>query len=170
MEYRNIPDVKLEDRPASELIFRNFSGTPSAYNASGRRSVTLVLEPDLANALAADGWNVKEKETRDGDIRYQLQVFVNFANPRKRPRITMVRSGDVKGIAVDEDNIVELDSAEIEKFDIRITPYPWELPTGAQGIKAFVKSMNVVIEHDDIADKYSGFGRAAEEGEELPFL
>lgn len=169
MEYRNIPDVRLEDRPASELIFRNFSGLESKFNPAGRRSVTIVLDDDLANALLKDGWNVREKELSDGEIQRRLQVFINYANPRKRPRIKMIRSSDKKGIDITDANIEILDGAEIEKFDLRITPYQWELPSGNSGVKAFVKSMNVVIEHDDIADKYETSEEYAEE-EELPFI
>ena len=169
MEYRNIPNVNLEDRPANEMIFRNFSGTESKFNPAGRRSITLILEPELAERMAADGWNIREKENRDGDLQYRLQVFINYSNPRKLPRIKMIRSGDNKGINITEDNVHILDGAEIEKFDISITPYQWELASGNSGVKAFVKSMNVVIEHDDIADKYSGSTYQNDE-EELPFL
>ena len=169
MEYRNIPDIRLEDRAGKEMIFRNFSGAESRFNPAGRRSVTLILEPELAKTLQEDGWNVREKEDRDGDMQYRLQVFINYTNPRKRPRIKMIRSSDKKGIDITESNIDILDAAEIEAFDIRVTPYQWELASGSSGVKAFVKSMNVVIEHDDIADKYSNDSPMADE-EELPFI
>lgn len=167
MEYREIPNIILEDRPGRELLFRNFAGEESKFNPAGRRSFNLILEPDLAKRLIDDGWNVREKETRDGDLQYRLQVFVNYTNPRRVPRIKMIRSTDGRGVSLNEQTVGQLDAAEIEKFDICITPYQWELASRTSGIKAFVKSMNCVIEHDDIADKYTNY--AAEE-EELPFL
>lgn len=164
MEYRNISDIKLMDRPGKEIRYRNFSGTEGKYNPPGRRSITLTIDPELAPFLKTDGWNIKEK-LRGDDVEYQLQVFINYDNPRKIPKINIIRMPEKKRVPITEDTIGELDSAEIESFDIKINPYQWEL-NGNTGVKAFVKSMNVCLEVDEVADRYL----ETEEPEELPFI
>ena len=174
MEYREIPHIKLFDRPARSMVFRNFAGTGTQYNPEGRRSFTLRFDPnnkvdaDLVETLKADGWNIRERENRDGDLIPQLQVFVDFTKERYMPRINMLRDTDYKGITINAANAALLDGAEIVKFDVRIRPYQWET-ANSSGVKAMVQSMNVIVEYDDVADRYNNYGDT-EEDEELPFL
>ena len=174
MKYRDIPDIKLFDRSPRSMVFRNFAGVEKQYNPAGRRSFVLRFDPNnkddakLVEALKDDGWNIREHENKDGDLVPQLQVFVDFSKPQYMPRIKMLRDTDYKGISINADNASELDGAEIVKFDVRIRPYQWETAVSS-GVKAMVKSMNVIVEHDDVADRYSDY-QDTEEDEELPFL
>jgi len=41
------------------LIFRNFEGKEGKYNAAGDRNVGVVIDDATAEAMLADGWNIK---------------------------------------------------------------------------------------------------------------
>jgi len=174
MEYRNIPNIVLKDVDARQMMYRNFAGNEGRFNPAGRRSFTLRFNPDpkvdgpLVEQLKADGWNIRDKETRDGDPMCQLQVFVDFSKAKFMPNIKMYRNSDMRGVRITESNADLLDSSEIVSFDVSIRPYQWETAPGTSGVKAYVKSMNVVIEYDEIADRYEH--GVAEDDEELPFL
>ena len=58
----------------AKLIFRNFSGKKSTYNATGKREFAVVLPEDYAERMLADGWNVKILEPRDeGDDPWETR-------------------------------------------------------------------------------------------------
>ena len=63
-----------------------------------------------------------------------------------------------------EDLVGDLDKDEIVNVDLYISPYHWSV-RGESGIKAYVDTMWVTVEDDDLADKYSHYDQT----EELPF-
>ena len=52
-----------------------------------------------------------------------------------------------------QDSVKTLDWAEIEKADIAINPYEYDVQ-GRHGIKAYLKTMYVTIQEDDFEDRY----------------
>lgn len=62
------------------IIFRNFAGKEGMYNREGDRNFGVLLDDDVAEAMAKDGWNVKWLKARDEDEEEQayLSVAVNF--------------------------------------------------------------------------------------------
>ena len=137
------------------IRYRNFSGKATEFNREGDRNFCVVIEnPEEAERLRADGWNVKMRAPReDGDEpMYYIQVAVRF-DPFP-PTVWMVtRRNKTK---LDETSVGTLDFAEIRNIDVIIKPSSWTSRDGSKsGIKAYLKTMYVTIEEDEFADKYA---------------
>lgn len=146
----NYPKFKLEN---ATLMFRNFEGRPEKYTRAGDRHVTLRIDDeDFAQALMNDGWAVKplKKYNDDDEQRYYLKVGVRFEN---RPPTVYLITGHKK-TRLTEETIGILDTTEIHTADISISGYPWTV-NGKSGIKAYLKTLYVVQEEDDFAEKYA---------------
>ena len=151
------------------LIFKNFAGLEGKYNRAGDRSFSLLLPPDLADRLHREGWNVKQLRVREEGDTPQAHIHVAVAFDKGRPpKITMVTS---KGkTPIDEDMCNILDWIDIETVDLILNPYNWSV-NGNSGIKAYLKTMYVVIHEDYLDMKYRDLddyparaGRAIESG------
>src|SRR5689334_12528225 len=92
----------------ARLIWKNFSGAKGRYNAEGDRNFSLVLDPDLADILEQDGWNVKRKPPREegDDPLIHLPVVVGFGKGRP-PLIYLVNSKGRRKL--DEETVMLLD-------------------------------------------------------------
>src|SRR3954470_20938807 len=137
------------------IIFRNFEGKEGQYNREGDRNFGVILPPDIAEAMLADGWNVKFLKPREEDEEAEetpwLQVSVNFDKGRP-PKIMLVTS---RGrTALDAQSVEMLDWADIVNVDLVVRPYTWEV-SGRTGIKAYLQSMYVTIEEDELERKYA---------------
>lgn len=135
----------------ARIIFRNFEGKEAQYNVAGTRNFAVVLPEDTAETLLQDGWNVKFLEPREeGDtVTPYIQVTVNFKN--RPPRVVMI-SGDVR-TNMDEKNIALLDWADIQNVDVIFVAYEWNV-NGKTGLKAYLKSLYVTVEEDELERKY----------------
>ena len=154
------PNITIE---GARLIFRNFRGEGNDYNREGDRNFCVVLDPELAEVLAKDGWNVKRKDpVEEGDepLLY-LKVKVKFGD--YPPIIKQVTSRGATQL--DEDTIMVLDMAAIENADLIISPYEYTVQ-GKSGISAYLKKMYVTIQEDDLDKKYARY-MSDEEG--VPF-
>ena len=147
---------RVEERPLFEdcrIIFRNFAGEQSQYNRAGDRNFCVVIDDaEVADRMAADGWNIKHLPALDegGDETAYLPVAVSFRNTP--PTIIMISSrGRTR---LDEATVDILDYAEIETVDLIVNPYNWEV-NGKSGVKAYVKSMYVTLREDALAKKYA---------------
>lgn len=138
-----------------KIVFRNFSGKEGQYNREGDRNFAVLLDPEAANALAEDGWNVKwlkpreDAEEGETDQAY-IQVSVNFKG--RPPRIVQITSRGRTNL--DESSIEILDWVDIQNVDLIVRPYEWNV-NGKTGIKAYLQSIYVTIEEDELEKKYA---------------
>lgn len=149
--------IVLEER---EILFRNFSGREGKFNAEGDRNFNVLLQEEEAEAMKADGWNIKYLEPREeGDERRSiLQVTVKYGPKNRPPRIVLLTS---KGkTPLDESDISLLDWAEIINVDLNIRPYEWEV-SGKTGVKAYLQSIYVTIREDPLDLKYADVADSA---------
>lgn len=135
----------------ARLIFRNFAGKEGQFNSEGNRNFCVVLDPKTAKQMLKDGWNVKETTPRDEEevgIPY-IQVKVNFKN--LPPKITCIT--DTSRTVMTEAMVDTLDWAEIRHVDLIINASFWDYG-GKSGVKAYLKTMFITIEEDELERKY----------------
>lgn len=144
----------------ARIIFRNFKGEPSQFNAKGDRNFCVILDKETAKLLSADGWNVKQLRSKEEDEEpeFYMQVKVNFNG--RPPKVVKIKRG--KPIELDEDSVSNLDDADIEHVDLIINPYQWNI-NGKSGIKAYLKSGYFTIAEDRFESKYYGTEETEEE-------
>ena len=146
---RNDGTLIMED---ARIVFRNFAGAEGMYNREGDRNFCVLLEDELAEQMKADGWNIKRLKPRD-DAEFgtaYIQVSVGFKG--RPPRMVMITSQG--RVELSEQSVVLLDWADIDKVDLIIRPYNWNV-NGRTGVKAYLKSIFVVIHEDYLELKYA---------------
>lgn len=140
----------------ARILFRNFEGRPDKYNKDGKRGFCVIIDdPERAEQLAEDGWNVRILKPRDEDEvpRHYIPVAVSYKIAP--PKIYMIAGK--KKVLLDEETVGQLDYADIRNVDLIIRPYNWEMSDKngvSSGVKAYLKTMYMTVEEDEFAYKY----------------
>lgn len=140
------------------IIFRNFTGKEGQYNREGDRNFAVLLDDDVAQKMAADGWNIKYLKPRLDDAepgvderpQAYLPVSVNFKG--RPPNVVLITSRGRTNL--DEEMIAMLDWADIINADLIVNPYQWAV-NNKTGVKAYLKSIYVTIQEDPLELKYN---------------
>lgn len=143
--------ITLED---VQILFRNFEGRETEYNNPGNRNFCVLLNDDIGKAMQHDGWNVKLLKPREeGDEpKPYIQVTVGFKI--RPPRMVMINSISKRRTILDEETCQLLDWADILTADLIIRARPWSV-RGNAGIKAYLKTLFVIIDEDYLELKYA---------------
>lgn len=159
---RNERNVILED---VRIVFRNFSGREEKFNAAGSRKFTIELDPQTADAMKADGWNVRYlMPYEEGDDATPiLDVKLKYGG-RRPPRVIQITSRN--RVELDEGMVDLLDNADILQADLIIRPYEWDI-NGKTGVTAYLEELYVTIEENPLQKKYDNHFES--QSEEAPF-
>jgi len=148
-----VPDIsfRLDD---ATIMFRNFAGKKTQFNAEGQRNFCIDLTGEDIDALIGMGWNVKWlKPKEEGDEpRPFLKVAISYMF--KPPRIVLVKSNGQVNLS--EDMLEILDFAELTKVDLIVRGWHWG-PNAfdKEGFKAEIKTGFFTIYEDELELKYS---------------
>ena len=132
-----------------DIKFRNFAGAEKKFNPAGRRSFCIFLEPEIAQDMAKDGWNIKKLVPKDDDdieVPY-IQVFVS---DKYYPTRIYLISGENK-TKIRFNSMAILDWIDIESADVTLRPYYWEV-NDKSGIKAYAKDIHIRVSEEDFDD------------------
>jgi hypothetical protein len=145
-------DVRTFMIEDARLLFKNFSGKEGQYNREGDKNFSVVLDDKVAIQMLEDGWNVKYLSSRgeDEEDTPYIQVAVNFNN--RPPRVVMITS--TSRTYLNEESVSVLDWADIQTCDLIARGYEWTV-NGKSGTKAYLQSMFVTIEEDELERKYA---------------
>lgn len=163
----NSGSVIMED---AHILFRNFKGAEGMYNREGDRNFCVILDPEIAEAMLEDGWNIKQLKSREEGVPgdYYIQVSVGFKG--RPPRLVLISSSGRTELGENECEI--LDWIDIQKADLIIRPYRWKIregtPAEASGVKAYCKTLFVTMNEDYFEMKYADVPLA--EGNAFPEL
>lgn len=144
----------------AQVVFRNFAGEERQYNREGDRNFCVILDPEIAEDMAKDGWNVKYLKEREAGVPGDpyLQVSVGFKG--RPPRIVLISSrGRFDVVQHNNDGSLDLslvgslDYADIGRADCIIRPYDWDV-NGNQGRKAYLKTLFITLNEDYLEELY----------------
>jgi hypothetical protein len=146
-------NIRLE---GAQLIFKNFAGKQTDYNNAGNRNFGVLLDPELAESLIEDGWNIKHLKPREDDPdqfeQPWIPVKVKF---EPYPPVCQLITSRGK-LRLTEETIDQLDWSIIESCDLVIRPYNYPAIAGRPaGVSAYLKAMYVTVVEDDFAKKYA---------------
>lgn len=136
----------------ARIVFRNFAGKEGMYNREGDRNFCVLLDENLAQQMAADGWNIKTLKSREEGEPGTPYLQVSVSYKGRPPTMVLMTSKGRTQISEDECEI--LDWVEIRSVDLIVRPYHWNV-SGKSGVKAYLKSFWVIIEEDPLTLKYS---------------
>jgi len=153
--------LQIDDINGRQIIFKNFEGRGDKFNREGDRNFSLRIDdPDTADALIKEGWNVRIKEGRDEEEGPFMRLPIKVKFTDYGPNVYLV-TGNRRN-ELDAESIACLDNIEIESVDMDIRPYDWDV-NGRCGRTAYLQSMEVVQRIDRFAARY------ADKNETVPF-
>lgn len=140
-----------------QILFKNFNGTKGQFNEAGNRNFSILIDDmDLAERLIAQGWALKPLKDDEGNTEaYHLPVRVNYGG-RVAPRIYKVSESNRSSVLLEEKTVGVLDYLPIDRADILLNPYEWEV-RGERGVKAYCQTAYMVIEESELDLKWAEF-------------
>lgn len=151
----------------AQIIFRNFTGEERKKNPAGNRNFCLVVEDEVqAQQMFEEGWNVRILPPRTDDevAKHYIPVAVSYRNNDSFPVCVYIIDGNQRTL-LNEDTIGRLDHADIASVKLTIRPRYWDDDNGQTKIKAYLKTMYVTLNVDELDQWYasSNYGMTSED-------
>lgn len=137
------------------IIFRNFEGKEGQYNRKGVRNFGVLIDDETALKMIEDDWNIKYLKPREDEEEATPQAWlpVEVAYDKGRPPHVVLITTRGR-TTLDEKQVEMLDWADITNVDLIVNPYHWDV-NDRTGVKAYLKSIYVTIEEDELERKYA---------------
>lgn len=141
----------------AEVLWLNFEGRPGDYNEAGQRNFCVILDPEVAEDMAADGWNVKQTKgygDEEGDFYISVDVKYRdrFGNDLRPPKLQLLTS--TGPVHLMEENAHFLDKVEIAKVDLIINGRV-RMEDGQRKIKGYLQTYFCTVNEDYLEQKYA---------------
>lgn len=167
-----IKDAQLLSRP-----YRNFEGRTGDFNPTGTREFGVIIEdPELAQQMAANLWNVKTITNRDGrefmggikcngeDLHW-IKIKVKYKD-KKGERLTppniIIRTENNERNYM-EDDLKDLDSADLMDIQLKIN-VDHQVINGKPMTIGYLSAMRATMIDDDY-----WFGTSSSMDDGMPF-
>ena len=145
--------LQIDEIDGRDIIFKNFEGRGDKFNREGDRNFSLRFrDPESADALVDNGWNVKIKDGRDDDEGPFMRLPIKVKFTDYGPKVYLW-SGNRRN-ELDEESIGCLDQIDIESVNMDIRPYDWEV-NGRTGRTAYLQTIEVFQRVDRFAARYA---------------
>lgn len=155
----------------AQIIFRNFTGEERKKNPAGNRNFCLVVEDEVqAQQMFEEGWNVRILPPRTDDevAKHYIPVAVSYRNNDSFPVCVYIVDGNQRTL-LNEDTIGRLDHADIASVKLTIRPRYWDDDNGQTKIKAYLKTMYVTLNVDELDQWWHASGNHDMTSEDTPF-
>ena len=111
------PRIFFEDM--TRFYFRNFRGEEDPmYHNTERKFGIVIDDPDYANKLKEDGWNIRTKVISEDRVVNWLPVKVGYKFP---PRVYVKKEGQPGRLELHEDTIGMLDEINVVSYDCTVS-------------------------------------------------
>lgn len=151
----------LRDVAGADIRFKNFKGEKTAYNAEGQRTFNVLLDEETARDLEEKGWRIKileNKKDPSAPAIPSIKVRVSFGTVP--PKMYMVTK---KKTQLTEETAMLLDTAEIVKCDLVLSPYVGKMSTDGRASAYLRTGYFTIVEDDPFEDEYAEFDSGVEE-------
>lgn len=136
----------------ARIMFRNFEGRQDNYNNLGDRNFAVVIDdPDTAEQLRANGWNVKTWGPKDDPDAVVMYLKVNVSYKFTAPIIDLIGSRNTQSL--NEDTAGIADRANFTSIDLEISPSHWSM-NGREGVTGYLSAFYGTIAEDYFGAKY----------------
>ena len=142
----------------TRFIFEtNFSGDPSRdrFRSTQRRANVIINNPDLAQELIDEGFNVRETRPREGEEEgfiptYFIAIKANY-DSKWPPKIYLV-SGDSDPVLLDAETVGQIDQISVDNVNVQLNTRYTE-----NGNSLYVRTMYVEqgVGNDPFAERYA---------------
>lgn len=152
-------EITIQD---AQIKWTNFSGRPTKFKPDGgERTFVVVLPQKLAEDMAKDGWHVRFPDDPDDDeegiIRDPIiSVKLGYSPNARPPKIVLITSNGPQFLT--QDMVEILDSMDFSNVDLKFNSSNWDFG-GKSGVKAYLKSMYLTMDEDELDRKYASILR-----------